>query len=154
MNNARNELTIKLGGEEILLRPTFENIAAMESNLGGVNYLGWKYSRGLKKNESGGIDAASIASHEAIKSLPPMSEIAQIIYYNQAARKQDDPTQRKYSLNEIWERLLITGSASLVRTITVYLAKLTAGDKLNAIEDMSDEEKKSSMTEVNQAATM
>lgn len=147
MNSARNELIIKLGGEDILLRPTFENVSSMESNLGGVAYLGWKFSRGAVKDINGVMDTT-----KAIKSLPSMSEVAQIIYYNQAAVKSDDPTQKKYSLEEIWDRLLKNGAGgTVVRDVTMYLAKLTAGDKINTIDDMTDAEKKSTVVVQNQS---
>jgi len=153
MNSARNEMIVKLAGEEILLRPTFENIAAMEANVGGVSYLGWKYSRGIRTNASGEVDTTSLVSDMAIKSLPSMSEVAQIIYYNQAASKPDDPTQRKYSLEEIWDKMLKNGAGGITRTITIYLARLTAGDRLSVVDDLTDAEKKSSVTDPNQAVT-
>lgn len=139
-------MIIKLAGEDILLRPTFENIAAMEANVGGVSYLGWKYSRGIRTNVKGEVDHLSMVSESAIKSLPSMSEVAQIIYYNQAASKPDDPTQRKFSLEEIWEKLLKNGAGGITRTITIYLARLTAGDRLSIVDDLTEEEKKSSVT--------
>lgn len=145
-------MVIKLAGEDILLRPTFENIAAMEANVGGVAYLGWKYSRGVSVNKDGQANLASLVSETAIKSLPSMSEVAQIIYYNQAATKPEDPTLRKYSLEEIWEKLLKNGVGGVTRQVTIYLARLTAGDRLSGVEDLSDEEKKSSVTDPNQAA--
>lgn len=151
MNNARNEMVIKLAGEDILLRPTFENIAAMEANVGGVNYLGWKYSRGIRTKENGEADLASLVSETAIKSLPSMSETAQIIYYNQAATKPEDPTLRKYSLEEIWEKLLKNGVGGVTRQVTIYLARLTAGDRLSVVDDLTDAEKKSSVTDPNQS---
>src|SRR5690606_7558027 len=110
MNSARNELIVKLGGEEILLRPTFENISSMESNLGGVAYLGWKFSRGVVIGKDGKPDLSGGNTERAVKSLPSMNEVAQIIYYNQAAVKPEDPTQKKYSLEEIWEKMLKNGA--------------------------------------------
>lgn len=154
MNSARNEIVIKLAGEDILLRPTFENIAAMEANVGGVSYLGWKYSRGVRVKENGEADLASLVSETAIKSLPSMSEVAQIIYYNQAATKPEDSTLRKYSLEEIWDKLLKNGIGTITRQVTIYLARLTAGDRLSVVEDLSEEEKKSFVKDPNQAAKM
>lgn len=139
MNKARNELVIKVGGKEILLRPTFENIAAMETNLGSVAYLGWKYSRGVTMQ-----NGKAVTTNEAIKSIPSMTEVAQIIYYNQASTKPEDSSLKKYSLEEIWDMMLKNGAAGeIVRSIVMYLAQLTAGDKINTVDDLSQEEKKS-----------
>lgn len=140
MNNARNEVTIDLAGEKIILRPTFENIAAMESNLGGISYLGWKFSRGAKLDSNGN---PVMDYGQAAKNLPSMSEIAQIIYYNQAATKADDPTLKKYSLEEVFNLVVRTGQAKVVAPITMFITKLLAGDKLNPVDDITDEEKKS-----------
>lgn len=139
-------MVIKIGGEEILLRPTFENIAAMESNVGGVSYLGWKFSRNVTKDANGkfNTDVGQLA-----KNLPSMSECAKIIYYNQASTKQDDPNQKKYSLDEIWDKVLASGSSAVIGSITIYITKLLAGDKLNSIDTLPDAEKKSSPIEAN-----
>lgn len=148
MNKARNELVIKVGGKEILLRPTFENIAAMETNLGSVTYLGWKYSRGVTVQ-----NGKASSGTDAIKSIPSMTEIAQIIYYNQASVNPEDNSLKKYSLEEIWGMMLKNGAAGeVVRSIVMYLAQLTAGDKINTVDDLSPEEKKSTSKTKSQTA--
>ena len=129
-NKYKNEYEIKMGSETILLRPTFENIADMESNIGGLTYLAWKFSRGM----------TSMDKVEAIKNMPSITEIAQIIYYNQAARKEDDTTKRKYALEEIWGMVQDEG-IRLTKPVTEYLSIITAGNK-NASQS-SEQEKKS-----------
>lgn len=124
MNKFRNEMEIELGSERILLRPTFENIAAMEANVGSVAYLGWKFSRGIRL----GADGKAQVTDGAVKALPSLTECAQIIFFNQAATKPDDPTLKKFSLEEIWDLVLQHGS-TICKTIVQYLAKITAGDK-------------------------
>lgn len=140
-NKFRNELEIDLGGQKILLRPTFENIAAMEENVGSVSYLTWKYSRGIRFKD-GKVDKNSLNMETAVKGIPSLSESAKIIYFNQAAVKHDDPTLKKYSLEEIWDLVLIDGTA-VAQKIIVYLGRITAGNKAQEIEELKEEEKKS-----------
>lgn len=128
-NKFRNELEIVIGGEKILLRPTFENIASMEANVGSVAYLAWCYSRGL----SGG--------KEAMKNMPSMSDSAKIIYFNQAATRSDDSTQKKLSLEEIWD-LVMSEGVGVARVVVQFLAKVTAGNKVVEIEELAPVEKK------------
>jgi hypothetical protein len=140
-NKFRNELEITLGSEKILLRPTFENLAAMESDLGGVAFLSWKFSRGLRM-ENGKVDPNSV-NELSLKSLPSMTETAKIIYYNQAATKPEDPTQKKYSLEEIHQMVLEEG-AGACKHVILFIGKVTAGDKTaQTIDEMTPEEKKS-----------
>lgn len=138
-NKFRNEMEIKLGGETILLRPTFENIAAMESFVGSVAWLGWKFSRGVRVGADGKAIKQNVITEEAIKAIPTLSDSAKIIYYNQAACRADDPTQKKFSLEEIWDLVLQEGTP-VVKHITMYLAGVTAGSKAMVVAE--DAEKK------------
>ena len=128
-NKFRNELEIEVAGTKILLRPTFENIAAMESNVGAVAWLGWKYSRGH-------------GTKDAAKSIPPLTECAKIIYFNQAATDPQDATQKKFNLEQTWDLVLQAG-APVVKDVMTYLARLTAGNKSVDGEAVSEAEKKS-----------
>jgi len=130
-------MVLKLGPEQILLRPTFENIAAMESTVGGVAYLGWKYSRGIRLE-----NGKPVVTEQSIRALPPLTECAQIIFYNQAATKPEDPTLKKFSLEEIWDLVLQEGTP-VAKQVVQYLAGLTTGDKSEPPKAVSDEEKKS-----------
>jgi len=143
-NKYRNEMEISLGGEKILLRPTFENIAAMESNVGSVAWLTWRYSRGVRFKD-GKVDKSTMASEAAIKALPALSETAQIIYYNQAALNPNDPTQKKFSLEEIWALVMGEG-AKITSQVVIYLGRITAGNKsedITELKDLTEAEKKS-----------
>ncbi len=131
-NKFRNEMEIVLGGQKILLRPTFENIAAMESNVGSVAWLGWKYSRGVRIDSDGKVVAGDM--EQTVRSLPSMSEAAKIIYLNQA--------EKKFSQDEIWELVLGSGSA-VARQIVLYLARVTAGDRSIDKSEVTEDEKKS-----------
>lgn len=129
-NKYRNELEVKIGGETILLRPTFENIAAMEENIGGLSYLAWKYSRATGKDGQA-------------KALPGLTECAKIIYFNQAATKPDDPTQKKLSLEEVWDLVSKEGVAVITPVLT-FLGRITAGQKEDSEpKELSESEKKS-----------
>lgn len=124
-NKYKNEMEIKIGEETILLRPTFENLSDMESNVGGLAYLAWRLSRGT-------------TIEDKVKSLPSFTDMAKIIYYNQAARKADDPSLRKLSLEEIWE--LVQGEgAKLIKPVTEYLSQIMAGNKLSSEGDEKKE---------------
>lgn len=124
-NKFRNEMEISLGGQKILLRPSFENLAALESSAGGLLYLSWKASKALRKEGIG------------------MSEMAFIIYHCQAAVNAEDPTKKFYSVEEIMEMVLKEGM-TVLKPITVFLARCTAGNKtVDDVSDMSDTQKKS-----------
>lgn len=130
MNKMKNEHIIKLGDVEILLRPTFENISSLESNVGSLSYLSWKFSR-----REGGLEAT-------VKSVPSMTEIAKIIFYSQASKKEDGTY--KYSLDEIFDFVMNEGmSKNLVSSILGFIVKITAGNKMSTeeIEDIAEEKK-------------
>lgn len=144
VNPTRNEMIIKLAGEEILLRPTFENVCAMEENLGGLAYLNWKFTKGIAgliKRE--GETALDVARRFNPKDIPPLTEVAKVIYFNQAATKESDPTLKKLSLEEVFELVMKEGATCAVQ-VTTYLAKVTNGDKMaTKVEDLPEGQKKS-----------
>jgi hypothetical protein len=136
MNKFKNEMEITLGPEKILLRPTFENLAEMETNVGSVGYLSWKFSQGVRKNSDGSLDSSSLNSRETIQSLPSLSEITQIIYYNQA--------ERKFEKQDIYEMIVSEGAyRDCMIAVTIFIGKmLTGGQKFDEEELL--EKKKSS----------
>jgi hypothetical protein len=140
-NKFRNEMEIKLGDTTILLRPTFENIAAMEENVGSISWLTWKYSRGVKFT-NGEVDRVASVNETSIKAVPPMSEAAKIIYFNQAATKPEDPTLKKYSLEEIWELVNFEG-VRVTTKIVEFLGRIASGGKSQNTEPPTEHEKKS-----------
>ncbi len=135
MNKFRNEMTIKLGPQEILLRPNFENIAMTETNVGGLAYLAWKFSKGSRVGQS---------MNEMAKAVPTLTECAAIIFYNQAATNPEDPTKKLYSLEEIWGFVQSQGMKSVIQDITIYLAKITAGQA--KVDEIEEKEKAASGT--------
>lgn len=120
MNKFRNEHEIELAGEKILLRPTFENMAAMEQAVGSLLYLAVKFSGGLKKG--GQIE----------RSMPSMTECAQIIYHCQA--------EKKLTLEETFDACMDHG-LSVTRPVLEFLTKCSAGNKHQ--QDLTPDEKKS-----------
>lgn len=126
-NKFRNEMLINVGGEEILLRPTFKNIAAMENALGGVAYLAFKFGKGID------VETKKIDPEVSSKSLPTMTEAAQIVFYNQA--------EPNLSLEEVHELCLAEG-IKVCFQVVLFLVKVTAGNKLAA--EPSERQKKSS----------
>jgi hypothetical protein len=144
MNPNRNELELTLGQEKILLRPTFENVAAMEQAIGGLAYLGWKFSKGFQTLKTGETtDGGPMIKGFDPKNMPTLTEIAQVIYYNQVATKKDDPTLKKFSLEEIWDLVKMEG-IKILPVVTVFITRITAGDKTAVtLDEMSPSEKKS-----------
>lgn len=135
-NKFRNEVEISLGGEKILLRPTFENIAKTESNVGSISYLAWKFSRGVSLDDKGKVDPQSLSSEAAVKSLPSLSEATQIIFYNQA--------EPKFSIEDIWDLVLKTpDKKGLMMNTTVFIGRMLTGGNFDEEKEVTEDEKKS-----------
>ena len=102
MSKIKNEKTITLAGSEILLRPTFANCEALESDLGfGLPVLAHNLSQ---------------------KILPGMIQMAKVIYHCQA--------QKVYTKDDIWE--MVQSEGMLIMTdILIFVGSITAGDKFN-----------------------
>lgn len=130
MNPIKNEYIVKLGEEEILLRPTFENLAALETNVGSVAYLGWLYGRQFADKDA--------SLEEKVKMAPPMTKSVEIIYWCQAARDPDDPNQRKYSREEIFEKVIDTVGVRIKDDVILFLGKAGAGGKRVSEEKKDD----------------
>ena len=130
-NKFKNEMIIKIGGEEILLRPTFENIANLESKLGGVQYLAFKFGQGIG-GKAGLMQA---------KSLPTLTECAQIIYFCQAMNNPENEQEKKYSLEEVFQKL-IGNLGNIPAEVMLFMGRMMAGNKL--APDFSEKTKKNS----------
>lgn len=99
MNTYKNEKTIKLNDVEILLRPTFENCAALEGDLKiGLNALAFK----LAKAE-----------------LPLNTDCVKVIYHCQV--------EKKYTREDIW--MLAMGRwIDVMKEVLFFIGNITAGD--------------------------
>lgn len=138
MNQFKNQLEVAIGAEKILLSPTFENIAQMESNVGSVSYLAWKFSQGVRKQADGSLDKDSLNTRETIKGLPSLSEVTQIIYYNQA--------EKMYSLDEIFQKIVSSGQFQQVMIqVTIFIGKMLTGGSFDEeqLAEKKDQAKKS-----------
>lgn len=130
-NKFKNEMLINIAGEEILLRPTFENLAAMETKMGGIAYLAFKYGKGID------VETMKIDPIAAAQSLPPLTDAAQIIFFNQVAPEGE----KKRTLEEIHELCLAEG-LKVCTQVVMFLARCTAGNKF-AQKELSKNQKKS-----------
>lgn len=89
-----------MGEVEILLRPTFENIANLESALGyGIPMLAFNLSK---------------------SKMPSLTDITKVIYFSQA--------EKAYKLDEIWQLVMAEG-VSITTQVLEFVGKITAGDK-------------------------
>lgn len=123
-NKFRNEMEIELAGQKILLRPTFENLAATESKIGSLPFLAFKYGKGVEISEGGSVKVNP-------EMLPAMSEIATLIYLNQA--------EKKHSQESVMGLCLEHG-LGCARFMLEYVARCTAGNKF--APELSAAEKK------------
>lgn len=118
-------MIITIAGEKILLRPTFENMAMMEGKLGSIGSMIYKY---------GAAAAVSNLNHATMmKSLPPLNEAAQIIFFNQA--------EKKYSIDEIYEKCLEEG-IKVGAEVLLFLVRCTSGN--TKLAEPTEKQKKNS----------
>jgi hypothetical protein len=124
-------MEIEIGGEKILLRPTFKNMAAMETEMGSISSLVFKYGKNISANPT---------ESEIRSALPPLTDSAKVIFYNQA-----DP---KYSIEEIYEKCLAEG-VKCGAYVMLFLVRCTSGNKLakEPTEKQKKNLKKSSQVE-------
>jgi len=99
-NKFRNEMVVKVGDVEILLRPSFENCANLEAALG--------------------YGLPSLAFALAKQKLPTLTEVAKVIFFCQA--------EKKLTLEQIWDLMMVEGVASSTQVL-IFIGQITAGDK-------------------------
>lgn len=108
MNQYKNEKVIKLGGVEILLRPTFDNCASLEGDLGyGLPQLAFNMSKA---------------------KLPAMTDLTKVVFHCQAVKK--------LTREEVWDLVMIEG-VGLMTDILVFIANITTGAKHKVEEKKS-----------------
>jgi hypothetical protein len=118
MNKFRNEKKITLGEVEILLRPTFANIATVETELGSIAALAIKISSGKENSDS----------------QVPINLIAKFFYLMQV--------EEKYSQEDIFQMVIEEGYQSCRIQLLQFFILLTAGKKSMALMDQAQQEKK------------
>jgi hypothetical protein len=117
-NKFRNESQIKIGGVEILLRPTFENCANLEASLGyGLQALAMKLSEAAKDS----------------KKMPVSTDLVKVVYFCQA--------EKKYTLEEVWDFAKIEGTINIIAPILIFISTITTGDKTQVEASFSDVKK-------------
>lgn len=108
-NKFRNEMVIKVGGVEILLRPTFENCANLEYALGyGIPMLAYNLSK---------------------QKMPGLSDIAKVLFHCQA--------DKKLTLEQVWDLVMVEGVA-VTTQILMFVGQISAGDKTQVPASESD----------------
>lgn len=113
-NRLRNEKEIILGEVKILLRPNFQNIAALESDLGSISYLSYKFGKGYD------LVTQKINMELASKHAPSMIETTKIIFHCQA--------DKHFTLEEIYDLVLARGIAVCMEIIG-FVAQIAAGNQ-------------------------
>lgn len=125
-NQFKNEMEITLAGEKILLRPTFENLAALETIMGGIPYLMWKFGKGYD------ISKGVVDPEAAAKALPGYTDCTQIIYTQQA--------ERKYTREQVFELVKKEG-VSIAPKLVLYITQVSRGNEF--AQEPSKRQKKS-----------
>ena len=120
-NKFKNEKVIKIGEVSILLRPTFENISRLEAELGGVQYLAFKYAQGMEAR----------SKLEKIKFMPQLTECARIIYICQA--------EKTFTIDEVYEKLQ-DDFAGVQAGLLQFITGMMGGNKM--APDLSEGVKK------------
>ena len=98
----------------------------METEMGGLAYLAYKYGQGINSV------TGQIEPDKAAKAMPPMTECAKIIYFNQVGTS--------YSLDEIFDLVMQEG-LGISGQIMIFLVRCTAGNKFQS--EVSEAQKKS-----------
>lgn len=114
-----------MGAKEILLRPTMQAVMSVETEVGGLGYLAFRFSQTRRED---------IPIAERYKYFPSMTEVAAIIYLCQA---KPDELKR----DEIFELVMARG-ISIIKDITAFITIMAAGD-IGEVEEISEDEKKS-----------
>lgn len=142
MNKHRNEIELKIGDKVILLRPTFENLAETESNVGGLSWLAWRFSRGVRvqQSEDGTVKPVAEITSETLKDQPSLTEIVKIVYYNQV---KNESGRRELSLEQIFDLIVSTGSFKMVlMKVIVFIGQALSGGDFDEQAEVTEAEKK------------
>lgn len=97
-NKYKNEKIIKLGDVEILLRPTFENLAAFESNVFTLDEFMVRLVKG---------------------KLPRLSDLVRCIYFFQA--------EKKFNLEQVNELVMNTTGIQISTQVLPFISKCVGG---------------------------
>lgn len=126
MNKFRNEMEVEVAGEKILLRATFENLAAIEESVGSLPYLANKFLRGVA-SEKGNVEA------QVKKNMPSTTETVKILFHAQA--------EKKFTLEQMFEMVMKDGALKYSTKAFLFIAGACNGNKFP--DEPTPEEKKS-----------
>lgn len=126
MNKFRNEMEVKLAGEVLLLRATFENLQAIESSVGSLPFLANKFLSGVAGGK-GSIE------EKIKKNMPSTTETALILYHAQA--------EKKFTLEEVFEKMMSDGALKYSTQAFIFISGACNGNKF--ADEPTPEEKKS-----------
>lgn len=135
-NKFRKELEVELGEVKILLRPTMENLAALEEH--AIHLQEFSYNTFVKSAEG----AASGDKGKIAGSLLKVDQAAKAIYYLQA---EADPSKR-HSLEKIFDLMLAQGVSAITSQMSNYLLTVTVkkdDEPTKETKAMPEEQKKS-----------
>lgn len=97
-NKYKNERLINIGGVEILLRPTFENLASFETNVITLDQFSFNLVKG---------------------KMPSLSQIIQAIFYFQAVKE--------FNLEQINQMVIEANGIQIFSQVAPFLSSVTAG---------------------------
>lgn len=125
MNQVKNEYLLKIAGKEILLRPTFEALANIESAVGTLSHLSYRLAKGVTD----------------LKHQLGFAEVCRIIFYSQSGQKVVNRAPApEYGLEDIANLVKAEGLFSVIAQVTIYLGTVAAGD--NMAPDLTENAKK------------
>lgn len=116
MNIFKNEYEMKLGKDgvtPVLLRPTMEALSLVESSIGSLAYLAWKFA----------------VSKAQPKNSVSFTDVVKIIYHCQARRNKDDRNKPEFSLEEIWAMAQDRGLFQVSAEMIIFVSMVTSGDQ-------------------------
>lgn len=128
-NKFRNEMEIKLAGETILLRPTFEALAKTETEIGALHWLAFKFGKGVDVDPKTG---KTVVNPE---TMPPLHVCAKMFFLHQA-----EDNERKFTLEEMAQLCIADGMKCTIPFLQ-YLTRMTAGN--NRPPKLTEKQKKS-----------
>jgi hypothetical protein len=119
-NPYKNEMNVKIGEVEILLRPDFENLSSFEANVMTLDEFAFKLVKG---------------------KLPSLTQLVKTIYFFQV--------EKKYDLEQINQMVQESEGIALNRQVMPFLSGCVSGyknkadAKKSADKAISESEKKS-----------
>lgn len=116
MNKFKNEYTVPMGSEgetKVLLRPTMQALAAVETACGSLSYLAWKFAVGKTTP----------------RQSPTFGDLIKIIFLCQVNRNKDDKDKPEFTEEELFDMGVAVGVFQVHAHVLIFISMVTAGDK-------------------------